>query len=183
MITVWVATIKPVPEGETVANWQSKCARELLWSCLRTKGIVSEFVFDYEEGGKPFFVNHPEIQFNLSHSGAMLACAISDSPVGIDIQQIRPWKQNYIHKFSSCEQAFINQQPDSKKDEAFIWLWTRKESYMKYTGEGFKHALNSFSVLEGNSEYSIETQKLSLGYFVSVCGKPCQTIQWETVDE
>ena len=40
-------------------------------------------------GGKPYFPDRPELEFNLSHSGDLLLCALDGSPVGADIQQVR----------------------------------------------------------------------------------------------
>ncbi len=39
--------------------------------------------------GKPYFPS-PRCQFNLSHSGTLALCALSDRPVGVDIQMVRP---------------------------------------------------------------------------------------------
>ena len=39
------------------------------------------------EHGKPFFQRHPEIHFNISHSGDLVVCAVSDFEIGIDIQE------------------------------------------------------------------------------------------------
>lgn len=38
------------------------------------------------QGGKPYLAKEPDIHFNLSHSGEWAVCAISSSPVGVDIQ-------------------------------------------------------------------------------------------------
>ena len=55
-------------------------------------GIMDNPVFEYNEHGKPFIVGHPEIFFNLSHCKEAVACAISDQPVGIDVESVRSYK-------------------------------------------------------------------------------------------
>jgi 4'-phosphopantetheinyl transferase len=39
--------------------------------------------------GKPMLENQT-IHFNLSHSGGYVVCAVSDSPIGVDIEQTNP---------------------------------------------------------------------------------------------
>ena len=41
--------------------------------------------FGTVENGKPCLLCHPEIQFNLSHSGSMVMAAFSSCPVGCDV--------------------------------------------------------------------------------------------------
>jgi 4'-phosphopantetheinyl transferase len=40
--------------------------------------------------GKPCLVSHPSVQFNLSHSGSWVMCAVHARPVGVDVEQPRP---------------------------------------------------------------------------------------------
>ena len=42
-----------------------------------------------EERGKPYFPGAPQYHFNLSHSGPFALCALSDRPVGVDIQVVQ----------------------------------------------------------------------------------------------
>ena len=43
--------------------------------------------------GKPWFPEFPEVHFNLSHTGGAVLAALSDRPVGVDIERIRPVSQ------------------------------------------------------------------------------------------
>ena len=43
-----------------------------------------------EDDGKPFFPDAPQVQFNLSHTAGAVLAALSDRPVGVDIERIRP---------------------------------------------------------------------------------------------
>ena len=40
--------------------------------------------------GKPYFPDHPDVHFNLSHTAGAVLVALSDRPVGVDIERIRP---------------------------------------------------------------------------------------------
>ena len=88
-------------------------------------------------GGKPVFANHPNFHFNLSHSGTLALCALSDCPVGADIEVIRPRSTKlpaYVFKGAEYDR-FLALGGDW---DAFYTLWTEKESILKYTGEGLK---------------------------------------------
>lgn len=108
----------------------------------------------YAEGehGKPFFANHPELHFNLSHSGNLVACALGHRPVGVDVQQLvadlRPSLVRYI--MSDQEIAALDALTTaSSKCLLFTQLWTLKESYVKATGRGLSHDFPSFAIDHG----------------------------------
>ena len=108
---------------------------------------VSQDVINLEisKNGKPFFKNS---EFNLAHSGDYVLIAISNKPVGIDVEIPKDdFDFNIIlkHTFSLEEITYINQNHNRK--ESFLTLWTRKEALLKATGEGLTDDLTSFSVL------------------------------------
>ena len=49
-------------------------------------GITEPPLLGYSPEGKPFLAHYPDIHFNLSHSGTVALCAISDQPVGADVE-------------------------------------------------------------------------------------------------
>ena len=51
------------------------------------------------ENGKPYLTAVPAVHFSLSHSAAWAVCAVSDHPVGVDIQQCRSFKPNIADRF------------------------------------------------------------------------------------
>lgn len=52
----------------------------------KTFGIdIAKQNFTYTGHGKPYLLNYPDVHFNISHSGEYVACAVADSPVGVDI--------------------------------------------------------------------------------------------------
>jgi 4'-phosphopantetheinyl transferase len=40
--------------------------------------------------GKPYFPDRPDIFFSLSHTSTHVLCAVASTPVGVDIEAIRP---------------------------------------------------------------------------------------------
>lgn len=85
--------------------------------------------------GKPYFPDHPAIQFSLSHSGNYVLIAIGTRPLGVDIECIRPRAEKLPqYALTAAEfEIFLEQGGDWA---AFYHLWTKKEAFVKYTGEG-----------------------------------------------
>ncbi|MDO5837071.1 MAG: 4'-phosphopantetheinyl transferase superfamily protein, partial [Methanobacterium sp.] len=102
-------------------------------------------VISHDSYGKPFLVNHPRVHFNLSHSEEYVACAVSDSPVGVDIERIHEIELDIArHYFFGSEYHYI--QNSANKERAFFQFWVLKESYMKMTGLGFRLGLDEFFI-------------------------------------
>jgi 4'-phosphopantetheinyl transferase len=125
--------------------------RELLGRYLDRSPAAIEF--DYTTKGKPSLraaLNERSIQFNVSHSHglALLAFALGRN-LGIDVEFIRPElpadeiAQRY---FSPKEVMELRTLPPSLRAEGFYLCWTRKEAYIKATGEGLHVPLESFNV-------------------------------------
>ena len=115
-----------------------RCVRAymLLWQGLREKyGLAEAPSFGYGAHGKPFLPDHPDIFFSLSHTENAVLCALDSRPVGADIETLRPrGLSRLLPVFSAREQAEIAgaAQPELR----LLWLWTRKESHLKLTGQG-----------------------------------------------
>ncbi|MBD2019809.1 4'-phosphopantetheinyl transferase superfamily protein, partial [Leptolyngbya sp. FACHB-36] len=97
--------------------------------------------FGYEPRGKPV-LNYPpcRFQFNLSHSQAMLLCAVTiDHPVGIDLEFIRSTadlEQLTERFFLPQEHRTIHALPPEQRLYAFFQHWTSKEAVLKALGVG-----------------------------------------------
>ncbi|MEK4444263.1 MULTISPECIES: 4'-phosphopantetheinyl transferase family protein [unclassified Niallia] len=97
--------------------------------------------------GKPYLKEYPEFQFNISHSGDYVLCAISDRPVGIDIEEIKDIDLKIADRFfTNSEINYINQATNENRIKRFYSIWTAKESYIKFIGEGMSIPLNSFTI-------------------------------------
>lgn len=114
-------------------------------------GVSPEsLAFEYGENGKPSLREWPGVQFNVSHSGNVWMCAISHGRrVGIDVEETREMKdamQICSRFFSPDEVRSLHLVPEARRSEAFLNCWTRKEAFLKVTGEGLQRPLDSFSV-------------------------------------
>ena len=91
------------------------------------------------ERGKPYFPALPHCCFNLSHSGTFALCALSERPVGVDIQVLRPsWSPRLVERSCSpAERAWLASRADGPAD--FAALWACKESAAKESGRGLPY--------------------------------------------
>ena len=129
----------------------------------------------YADSGKPYIANHPEVFFNLSHSGQYAACAFYHKEIGIDVQQIVPVSDPLIQKIAVQEEAAtILQLSQEAKEEAFAKLWTIKESYLKYIGSGLRVSPKRLTYFDGlfldgtPVNVTLETTQLP-GHIMTLC--------------
>lgn len=99
-------------------------------------GVVADSIrFRKDENGKPHAVDLP-IHFNVSHSGDFVACAVDNSPVGIDIEQIRSIRPALVKKVcTEAERAYV-EDLEGNMLVRFFEVWTSKEAWFKYIGTG-----------------------------------------------
>ncbi len=102
--------------------------------------------FGRNEHGKPFAINLP-VDFNISHSENTVVCAVSDAPVGIDVEEIRPIDLNvakhictkedmkYLFGHIPADDEFIKVNNQDVLIRLFE-IWTAKEAYFKCLGTG-----------------------------------------------
>jgi len=110
-------------------------------------GRPVEFVFS--QHGKPALAGG-EVEFNLSHSHELAVIAIADTPVGIDVEQVRPMRDALAiaKRFFAPDEIEVLERADDR-DRAFFRCWTAKEAYLKARAEGIGLLpLDSFSVSE-----------------------------------
>lgn len=77
-------------------------------------------------------------QFSLSHTDGVLAVAISDKTVGIDIEVIRKIKSNAFKDRFLTEEEKLELETAQDKDGYLIKAWTKKESVFKAKNGDFK---------------------------------------------
>ncbi len=116
-------------------------------------GSAARLCFKYAAHGKPNLVvdeNAGGIEFNLAHSHDLAAIAVTRGlEVGVDVEQIRSFADLQAMaetSFALEEQAELRALDASLQLRAFFAGWTRKEAFMKATGEGFSRATGSFAM-------------------------------------
>ena len=114
---------------------------------------AAEIRFEYLPAGKPQLVaeqNRSALQFNLSHSGGMALIAVGqERRLGVDIETIRSDVDTAAlaeRYFSTRERAALRALAHPLRLAAFYAGWTRKEAFLKATGDGLSFPLADFSV-------------------------------------
>ena len=112
--------------------------------------------FSYSAAGKPFLARDcggDELSFNMSDSGELAVYAFTlaeTSPaIGIDVEQIEPAvaeERIANHFFSEYEIVALRALPAAEQIQGFFNCWTRKEAYLKATGDGLALPLDHFDV-------------------------------------
>ena len=156
----------------------------LLLLYLLEKEDIHHGSFDIKTGKneKPY-VPDESFFFNISHtSGAVLAAA-GFSPVGADIQRIMEKGYEAVAKrvLNPAELHLFSHSNEPEKE--FARLWTLKESYIKYTGEGISALedtpdFSSFEKTGGklSNGPSFLTEE-SEGLFISICSNDTMKIR------
>lgn len=98
-------------------------------------------IFGYHDKGKPYLISPPsDLQFNLSHSGQLALLAFTRGrAIGVDIEQRRALRDLVSlarMSFSPAEYAALCDLPAHDHAHAFYACWSRKEAFIKATGEG-----------------------------------------------
>jgi 4'-phosphopantetheinyl transferase len=107
--------------------------------------------FAFGRGGKPALRGGSRLRFNMSHSGGLAVYAFAcDCEIGVDTEQVRDtsdFEQIAGRYFCPAEAAELLSLPGGPpRRDAFYRCWTRKESYIKATGDGLSAALDQFQV-------------------------------------
>lgn len=109
--------------------------------------------FTYGQRGKPALAEAcggEMLKFNVSHSNGHILCAVTNRrEIGVDIEHVHVISEaDSIAErfFAPSENEIFRQLPVSEKLTAFFNCWTRKEAYIKATGDGLSRPLDQFSV-------------------------------------
>ena len=114
--------------------------------------------FSYSKKEKPSLgpAHASDITFNVTHSGGIALFAFTrQREIGVDVEQVRrDFDMEAIARrfFSVPEQEQLAALPAEERVDAFFRCWTRKEAYIKATGDGLSLPLHQFDVSLGAGE-------------------------------
>jgi 4'-phosphopantetheinyl transferase len=125
--------------------------RIILASYLATD--ASSLIFSYSKKEKPSLspaYTENGITFNVSHSGGIALLAFARRrEIGVDVEEVRhnsDLEAIARRFFSAHEQKQLAALSNDEKVDAFFRCWTRKEAYIKATGDGLSLPLSQFDV-------------------------------------
>ena len=130
--------------------------------CLKSWGMLKEGLeamgyglrdWQFNEHGKPFIPGGP--YFSISHCKEGIAVAISDEPIGIDIEGIRHADEELIRRTMNEEER-LRVMGDGLRDRRFTRLWTQKEAVVKAIGTGIVSFEQLQAILD-NGQWALET--------------------------
>lgn len=117
------------------------CAYGLLTMLLRERYSWQTLpAMEAEPDGKPFFTAYPGVCFSLSHTAGAAAAAVSDTPVGVDIQCLRPVSTLLMERLGA------------ESPEAFFSCWVQLEARTKRDGNSILTQLRNGVPLPGMSD-------------------------------
>ncbi len=137
---------------------------------LKACGInYNDIVIMAGKTGKPYFACTPHIEFSLSHTRNAVAIALSDRPVGIDVEKIRETDLRLAKDIFSEKELLWLAEGETNQYRRFYELWTKKEAAIKFEGIGLPDDLKSVDVTDCSAQ-KISTRHLG-DYVVSVCSE------------
>lgn len=134
--------------------------------------------FEVEPHGKPFVVEPDTARrpFNIAHTDGLVLCGVGAAEhrfVGIDVEKLerRTDPELADRYFAAPEVAYLRQIADgSERREAFLKIWTLKESFIKAIGTGLHTPLADFA-FEGIESESPQIRLLAPNLMDDLCWK------------
>ena len=143
----------PVSRKEKVDKLQNESQKvvaiEAYHLVIQMLGLNTFPEFETTKFGKPYISG--ERQFNISHSKGVIVVAISDEPVGVDIEKQKEFSDSLSSRIFSIEEQKIAKETNNLNKE-FLKLWVQKESLIKLEGKTI--ATNLKTVLKNKNNYN-----------------------------
>jgi 4'-phosphopantetheinyl transferase len=147
---------------------------------------------NYTDNGKPYIDPIFELEFSISHTSSGIAVAISNSEVGLDLEQHQrrgdPWKNAESFLNASIAKKMDSLRSDEEKIKTFSRYWTAMEAFVKYKGSTLFQEKdkfgNSLSLFEDgiyhHDELCWQTKDIDETEQISICtqAEPDVTSYW-----
>ena len=131
--------------------------------------------FEKNERGRWF---SDKLFFSLSHTDRIVAVAVSDRPVGVDIEAVRRHREGLErHILTESEMTELRELDDGKAWEYIIKRWTQKESIFKL---GDRPAFEPTKIETANFPVVTRCVEYQFGkYMLSVCSEDVENLRFE----
>jgi len=174
---------------EKIRNWDDR--QESLLSNIFLRSIICNELkiknnlinFKKNKYNKPYLKDYKNFHFNISHSGKYIVCATNNTPIGIDIEQIKPIDLAVAKYFFTKEEYNdILRNKSFERLQYFYSVWTLKESYIKAIGKGVSIPLSNFTIkilqdkiksYKTDPNYYFKQYEIDKNYKMSICATKC----------
>ena len=161
--------------------------REYAYAWLRScMGLPADadLQLGYNAHGKPYLRNHPEWQFNLSHSKRHIAILCGQTPhsLGIDIESYPRTVRPAVIEASLSAKEYAHYLTAAEPLRYWLQVWTLKEALLKAAGVGIQQDLRLLDTgFDGNEQQgNIVLQQQAYAY-QSLCHEHYQcAIAWQS---
>ena len=148
-LTETAASRKELRAAQSAAAWA-------LLHEIATEYGLSDAVFAKTTWGRPYCKNTPTVDFSLSHTSTLAACAFWQKNtgiaprIGIDAEKRSTHSKDKIFRlalrfFGAHEYRYVRNAKDPQA--AFTRVFVRKEAYAKYCGNGLGNHLSASDTL------------------------------------
>ena len=141
-----------------------------LMICESAEINCRDIVIEAGKTGKPYLASSPQLEFNISHTKNAVVAALSDKPVGVDVERIRQTDISLACDiFTENEFMYLNSDEEGRL-RRFFDLWTKKEALIKHNGDGLPDNLKTIDSMRCSPPLKLST--LYFGdYVVSACSE------------
>lgn len=131
--------------------------RELLLAALACQLSYVEVAALRTDASGAVRYGRGNLHLSLSHSGEVLAAALADVPIGVDVERPRPRAciAQAGRLFAPAEARYLRALVPAARPAKFYSLWTLKEAFAKAAGISIWDALR-------NAEFDLQAQRLRL---------------------
>ena len=145
-------------------SYKMLCELLAEWSRVHQLPINQQPIFLYNDYGAPYIEGGPH--FSISHCKTGIAVAVSENPIGIDIESIRSFKPELMRKtMNEDEQLRITS--SAIPEVEFIRFWTQKEALLKFQGTGIIADLHNV-LAHVQDVFWTEISPLEKGYICTI---------------
>ena len=127
--------------NETELKKQREAALLLYNYALEKETGIKGVPYVKDERGKPYIPNS-KLHISISHCRKGIACIISDSPVGIDVEEASRMNLKIAKRICTPDELLLLENAENKQ-EYLCRLWVLKEAYSKMTGQGMAVGFSS----------------------------------------
>ena len=148
-------------------SYKMLCELLAEWSRVHQLPINQQPIFLYNDYGAPYIEGGPH--FSISHCKRGIAVAVSENPIGIDIESIRSFKPELMRKtMNEDEQLRITS--SAIPEVEFIRFWTQKEALLKLQGTGIISDLHHV-LAHVQDVFWTEISPLEKGYICTIANR------------